>query len=369
MNAHTQDIDKLFQKTKGNLFYQKGAGFLGPLLCKVKFQWRSDISTACISPKNLFWNPDFFLSLDKDSRVTVLAHELNHNALLHGVRRGDRCPDLWNQAADHVINLWLQEHGYYMGGFPYLMDPKYKGWATEAVYDDLEKNGGKASGGSRPLGDDILPVDPNDEPQAINDVVSAVTTARMTGSAGTIPGETEMVIDKFLNPKLPWEILLRNHFNELTNQEYSYARPNRRYDDPIMPGMTGRNGLEHLMFFQDVSYSISDDNIFRFNSELKHIKDEFQPELMTVCTFDTSVRDTYVFEKDDPYDKIIVNGRGGTDLEDVFEKIQEERPTLAIIFTDMEVYIPDDPGIPILWICVDNPKATAPYGRLIHIDD
>lgn len=370
----TRDIDQLFEKTKGNLFFQKGAGFLGNLLCKLKFEWTDEIETAAVSTTKLVWNPDFFLRLDKESRVTILAHELWHPGLLHHIRMGDRCPDYWNLAGDHVINNWLRTHGYYMGGFDYVMDEKFTGWSTNAVYDEIAKPGGKPM--PIPMGGDLLPMDANGPEQkaaataaAVANAVGAFATHKMIGGkdAGNIPGEVELVIDKFLNPKLPWETILLNFFNALCSDEYSYARPNRRYEDPLLPGMTGRNGLEHLVYYLDISGSITDHHILMFNSEVKFIWEELQPEKLTLVTFDTEIRDEYVFEKGDDFEKIIVIGRGGTDLAPVWDHAAKCNPTAMIVFTDLEVGIPENPGVPLIWVCIDNKGMTVPYGQLIHL--
>lgn len=374
MNMHSpsqNNIEDLFNKTKGNLFFKKNAGFLGSLLCKVTFRWDSSIDTACISPSVLLWNPDFFLSLDKDTRVTVLAHEIYHNAYMHSVRRGDRCPDIWNQAADHRINNDLKKHGYYMGGFPYLMDPKYEddSWTTDMIYDDIMASGGKPM--ERPLGEDI--VNSNDQAdldKAVADVVGAMTTARMTGAEpGDIPGEIGMYIDKFLNPKLPWNTILYNFFNALVQEEYSYARPNRRYEDPILRGLTGRNGLEHLVYFVDVSGSITDEQVIRMNSEVKYIQEQLNPERLTLITFDHCIQDTFEFERDDPFPYIEIHGRGGTSLHEPWDYLARHQPTACVVFTDLCVDIPENPGIPLIWVCTDNQYAQVPYGQLIHISE
>lgn len=369
-------IDTLFSKTKGRLFFKKGSGFLGSLLGKLKFVWTRDLQTAAIGARTLYWNPDFFMSIDDDTKVTVLAHELWHNAFLHGTRLNQRCPDIWNVAGDHVINLMLQEHGYFMGGFPYLMDPQYKGMSTDEVYDKLiqpgmprPQEGQEPGSGGEGLSMDIAPIEsPEEQAQAVADVVAAATVARMTGKPGDVPGEITLTIDKFLNPKLPWEVILFNFFNALTSEEYSFTRPSRRFEDPIVPGITGRNGLEHLIYYLDISGSITDDYILRFNSEVKFIQEELKPERLTLVTFDTKVRDQYHFERDDPFEKIVVTGRGGTDLEDVFDHATENQPTAMIVFTDMGVSIPEDPGIPIIWVCIENPTMGAPYGQIIHLD-
>ena len=102
---------------------------------------------------------------------------------------------------------------------------------------------------------------------------------------------------------------------------------------------------------------------------MKYIKDELLPELLTLVTFDTKIRDEYVFEKDDPFEKIVVTGRGGTCLEDVFEHARRNAPTAMIVFSDLEVRIPGNPGVPIIWICIGNSSIEVPYGQLINLDE
>jgi predicted metal-dependent peptidase len=360
-----QEINKLYEKTKGGLFFHKGAGFLGRLLCAVDFQWDESIETAAISTERLYWNPDFFLNCDPETRITVLAHELSHNGFLHPERLGSRNPELFNIAGDHVINLWLKKHGFYMGGFPYIMDHKYDGWSTDQVYDDLIQNPPPTSPYTLQL--DIRPSNGTTKQKAVSTVVSAVASANMSGHSKDVPGEIQSTIDSFLRPKLPWTTLLRNYFTELTHQERSYARPNRRFDDPLLPGLSGRNGLEHLLYFVDVSGSITDQQVLRLNSEVAAIKQELEPEKLTLVLFDGEIQDVFVYEKDDPFEKLVITGRGGTDLTQVFDMIKKERPTASVIFTDLDVRIPPNPGSNILWVCVDSPNAKVPYGTLVHV--
>lgn len=366
------NIDKLYDITKGKLFFEKNAGFFGPLLCKLEFKWTRDhgIDTAAISDDTLYWNPDFFMKIDQKTRVTVLAHEIKHNADLDGVRQGNRDPDLWNQACDHAINLFLKEHGYYMDGFPYLMDPKYKGWAKEDIYDDLLKQQKKGGSGTKPnpLGRDVLPIPKDKIPAMVANIVGAVQTARMSGKPGDIPGDTALVLDRFLNPKLPWNQILFNFFNALVQDSRSYARPSRRYEDVIMPSMLGREGLEHLMYFLDISGSTTDSQIEQSNAEVKHIQEDLEPERLTMVTFDHGIRDVFEFERGESYPGISVHGRGGTNLEPVYAYAKKHEATAMVILTDLELDFPPDPGIPIVFVVVDNPGETAPYGVTIHMD-
>lgn len=379
-----EDIDKLFDKTKGHLFYAKNSGFIAPLFCNMKFVWDSTIDTACTDGITLRWNPDFFLSLDADTRVTVLAHEIWHVALQHMFRLGDKEPLRYNIAGDHVINLMLKDNGYYMDGFPYVMDSKYRGWSTEDIYNDLPPDPKMPEGGlgadidlngNKPEDEGFGPGDNGTEfkkrrAESITMVMAAAMTAKMTNKAGDVPGSVEFIIDEFVNPKLPWEKLLRDFFNEMVDMDYSFRRPNRRYEDPILPGLVGMSGLEHLIYYLDISGSISDEDIKRFNSEVKFIKEEFNPQLLTLVTFDTQICDEYSFTADEEFEKIVVTGRGGTSLYPVWEHAKEHNPNAMVVFTDLYVNIPPEkPVCPLIWICTHHPGAEVPYGNLIHIED
>ena len=362
-------LNKLLDRVKVELFYSKGgnAGFLGSLIANLEFTWDRTIPTACTNGVFMAWNPDFFLELDNKTRVTVLAHEAWHVAFQHMGRFMGRDPEDWNSAADHVINLMLKEHGFYMDGFPYLMDDAYKGMTTEQVYDlisEERKNGGMP--GKNHQNGDFSEVGPPSMQggmtpeqiarKATGNIMDAAAAANMSKDAGNIPGEVQQMINEFLKPKLNWRTLLLNFFDGLSEPEYSYRAVNRRYVDPILPGKTNGQGLENILYCLDVSGSISDQDIIRFNSEVKYIKDTYNPEKLTLLTFDTKIQDVHIFEQDDEFNEITVTGRGGTDLREVFKYIEENQQCCVVIFSDLYVSMPkDDPKVPIIWICIDNP--------------
>ena len=78
-------------------------------------------------------------------------------------------------------------------------------------------------------------------------------------------------------------------------------------------------GLDHLIYYLDVSGSISDGDIIRFHSEFKYVKEHFEPEKMTMVQFDTRITQEKVFHKEDPFVETHVVGRGGTSLVPVRE--------------------------------------------------
>lgn len=386
------ELNKKLSRTKVKLYFEKGAAFLGSLMSRLKFRWDWSIETAATDGVSLFWNPAFFVWLNEKQRITVLAHELCHVMYQHMLRRMNRDPEKWNIAADYVINAFLRKMGYSFDGLEWVLyDPDYAGMSTEEVYsllpDPPAGSGGSAAvpmgpdglpafgqpGTTPNMAGDVLPTPKGQEQEVITTVVQASQIARKTKHWGDVPGEVKMTLDKFLNPIIPWQIRLRRFFTERAREDCSYSRPSRRNTDEsfVMPSMLGDNGLTSLNYYLDVSGSITDPNVIRFNSEVYFIKKEFNPESLRLITFDTRIQNELIVPQDAPFDKVTITGRGGTNLEPVARHIEKTKPTAAIIFTDMHV----TPmrrlrhNVPVLWVCVGNERATVPFGQLIHIPD
>lgn len=379
-----EEMANELSRVKIKLFGKDGAVFLASILGQTEFVWDDTEDTAWTDGLKIGFNPHFFLSLPLESRITVLAHELWHIAYEHMIRLNGRDPENWNIAADHVINLYLQEKGFSFVGLEFtLKNPRYRNMGTDQVYSLLPKPPPCGSGGNGPpapsgsggnqkkpsLSSDLRSPPADKQIEVIGKVVQAVQAAQMAGlDPGTIPGEITLAVEKFLNPKLPWQFLLRRFFVEQNREDYSWKRPNRRHDE-YLPSLWSEDGLTTINYYLDVSGSISDGDILRFNSEVKHIKEEFNPGLLNLITFDTHIRDEYQFTEDEPFEKIVVTGRGGTDLDPVAKHIIKTQPNVAVIFTDMYVDpMPPVGGIPVLWITVGNPNATVPFGEMVHID-
>lgn len=384
-------LDREMDRTKTKVFLGKNAAFLGPLMCSMNFAWATDIETACTNGVTLWWNPHFFLSMKPEVRKTILLHELWHPGFLHMLRRGERDPLIWNYAADIIINNMLDDEGHTFGDFKPWMDHAYDGQTTEMVYDALFQQGqnflqklnqfqwtNPISG----LGDPTDLIDPNGtdaekslQHTILNNVVSAAHSSAMAGQgAGNLPGEVELTLKTFLSPKLPWEQLLRAFFNELSEQDYSWSRPNRRYTEMYLPALRDDSqGLDHVMYFLDVSGSISDGDIIRFHSEFKYVKETFQPDKMTMVQFDTIIQKEDVFLKDDPFEETHIIGRGGTCLICVRDYIIKHKPTAVVIFSDLCVTpmkpLPPSDLVPIIWVALNNSGATVPHGEIVHLNE
>lgn len=391
MHFLTRELDR----AKSELFAHKYAAFYGSLLCSLNFYWDANIQTAATDGVNLMWNPYWFQQLKPKTRVTVLIHEVQHVAKLHFARMGERNPKLWNYATDIRINNDLTSEGYSFEGIEWgWRDPSFgPGVPEEDIYDALlalgqqpnpnlgswgqqlpQQDPNASTPGQMPGldGTDLFPSGPitkEDMVKAINNVVQAGAQAKLAGP-GKMPGDIETLLTTFLAPMVPWEQLLHRFMQELCEHGYSWRKPNRRFTNLYLPSHYDEEGaLEHLAYFEDTSGSISDADALRFNSEFKYVKETYEPRKMTLIQFDTQIQDERVYLDTDPFDQVVIKGRGGTSLEPVREWINKHKPTAAVIFSDLECAPmgPLDFQIPVIWVCISNRKAIVPFGEIIHI--
>lgn len=381
-----QLLEKELDRVKTRVFLGSNAAFLGPLMCSITFTWSEEIPTAATNGNTMFWNPHWFLELPPETRVTVLLHELWHIALLHMIRRGSRDPRIWNYACDIAINNMLDLQGHSFEGTSPWLNHDYGTLSGEEIYDLLiQQPELKITGtvwtdeeSDDEYASDLLEPEEGEggvqEHAIINKVVQASTAATMAG-AGNVPGEVETLLKRFLAPKLPWKTLLQQFFQSLTGHDYSWARPNRRYRDMYLPSLQQDNeGLEHLIYYLDVSGSVSNAEVIRFNSEVKYIKETFNPARLTLVLFDTCIQREYEFYEDDDFNEVVIVGRGGTSLSPVREHMLQHRPTAAIIFSDLYCRpmepLPAGIHIPTIWVAVNSYESVqVPFGKLIHIKE
>lgn len=376
-----QKLDKELDRTKTRVFLAKNAGFLGSLMSSLHFEWDENIPTACTNGITVKWNPHYFLALSSRGRDSIIIHEIKHVAYLHCIRRGSRDPRIWNQACDTILDNEMDYEGYEVDGaelFPASLFPPaktfvnhiYDNMSAEEIYDVMKQQ--HMALPQNPMGGDIEEPSQADggAHKVVTTVIQAQAAAMLEGAqAGNLPGDVEKYLKQFLQPKLPWEQLLMQFFNTLSENDYSWARPNRRYQDIYLPSIQPTEGLDKINYYFDLSGSTTDPMVVRFNSEVKYIKDTFNPLSLKLILFDTIIQDVIEYHQEDPFDVILIKGRGGTDLTLVREHIIEDKPDVCIIFTDMYVTpmekLPFD--IPIIWIVVNNPNAQVVEGKMLHI--
>lgn len=101
--------------------------------------------TAMVDGHKIYYNEEWVKSLPEKQRMGLLCHEILHPALQHLWRRGQRDPELWNQACDYVVNdiILNGTKGGGPTGFELppggLVDPQFSGMAVEQVYHILKE--------------------------------------------------------------------------------------------------------------------------------------------------------------------------------------------------------------------------------------
>lgn len=352
-NALNLELDKV----KSQVFLGSNAAFFSTILCGLEFHWDEEVKTAETDGVGLWWNPTWFLKIPKATRKTVLVHEIEHVARLHGPRMGKRNPKLWNDACDYAINRDLKSQRYDFTGTNPLYDSRFDGLAEEEIYTILEQE--NPPDPDNDLTGDLRPAPPGQEPEILrkqmNTVANAVQQSMAGAKAGSAAGRSKELLEKFLAPKIDWEVELLEFFKELSTWRWTWKRPRRRYAhmDLYLPSRDEEQGaLSHLIFFMDVSGSVTRQQMLRFNSEVKYIQEVIRPKKLTLVQFDTVIQSVKEFTLDEPFDAIEIVGRGGTCYECVKALIEKLEPTAAVIFTDLECTPMHklSTGTPLLWL-------------------
>ena len=358
-------LDKEMTKTKVKMMQNKSAVFFSTLVMSLRTIWDDSQPTAYTNGRVIGWNPDFFLSLDRDERVFVLVHEGLHVVLKHLLRRTGKVMGIWQAATDYAINGTLVDHGFKMPKIG-LHDPRFKGMSADQIYDVLVKEGYK------PPPELMLDLREPEEERADHEqhvaelLVRAVTMAKVGGGAGTIPSDITILLDSLLNPKLPWTTILARWLNARKRTGYDYTHPNKRYfPDFFLPRRQGK-GLDKLTVFMDVSSSVEDFQFRHMASELGDVLKRFKPEI-TLVTFNTQITGVHKLNSVSELMRIKFTGRGGTCCECIFDWMEKNKPDAAIVFTDGEFYWEREKlSTQLVWVINDNPDFQAKFGKAVY---
>jgi predicted metal-dependent peptidase len=281
-------------------------------VANVKMFWTYAVPTAAAATGHLFFNPKFWDSLPTETRKTVVAHEIWHLLLRHSDRGEGMDRETYNIAADHVINLGLEEEGFTFDGTTPCKDAKYKGKSTEEIYsiiyakkkknpdnpetkgqphpspDELEDLVKQAIEGS---GKDIQQVADQDAKEADDAVGKGIGTCA-GGENLILVADSQKV---FIKEATYHEIFEDYLIDPLSGGKRTFLRPSRRQQPGGMrlPGRFKKRGkhnrLTHLVYALDVSGSISKAQAQQFQRSAKTLKETLNPERMTVILWDTRI--------------------------------------------------------------------------------
>lgn len=385
-----KDAQAAMTKARVQLVLGKDAKtvFFATLALRLKQKANWDAETAQTDGKVLEYNPEYVMSLSPEQRRGLVAHEVMHNAMSHPSRRGSRDLGRFNIACDLAINPVLEEAGMQLppgGLFPgrgqYEKLPV--GLSAEEYFARLPEEQGQEGDGQGKEGGNggndpgkcggVVDTGDNAQQQASEAgwKVAVAQAANVAKGRGELPGGLARMVGDLLEPKVPWQEVLREFISRaLTSRDdYSWSAPNRRFiaQGLYLPSLRSES-LGEVVVAIDTSGSIGEAELKTFGGELNGIL-ECRPCKVHVVYCDARVRRVDEWEPSDGPLVLEPVGGGGTSHRPVWDWLAEHDidPAAVVCLTDGYTSFGDDPGVPVL--CALTPESTAepPFGRVVHI--
>ena len=401
--------------------------FTGNFICRLDVEvghW-PDVPTACTNGDKIWVNVLFYVKLDPEERLFVLAHECWHVILRHFLRKTNRNPELWNCAIDLEVHFLLTKEGL-KAPFVLPHDPAWKDLSAEEIYEKLLKKakkeqerskGNKDDGSGKkdeksgkpqtPMGevpedwnkgrssrnltgaeqgkgfdrhdkqDDPSGETENDDPKEVEDRVcdkiKAAANFAKQRSRGTLPFHLQGLVDNLPKNEIPWQQVLRQFVTQTINGNRRWLPPNRRHVWKGLYVQSTRQTEFKGVVAMDTSGSCLGD-LPKFFGELVGLLNSFGKYDLTVLQCDAKVQNVehYTDEINPPNDKAWrMHGGGGTSHKPVFKWIEDnsqEAPNCVICLTDGYTDVPDSPPpYPVLWVLTPDGKEL-PWGINLRLN-
>ena len=353
-------------------------------------------------------NYEWFKNFSLENQCSILAHVCLHYSLQHDLRLNNRIESLYQKACDIVVNNVLNNMTYILPEKEkgYAVIKKYSKLSVDEIYIDLLKDENidseettantinkKNASYMKSYGDMQFIRDP----KKINDLKSKrteeiaeipysenilkdlelVPDAKNSSSKG-YSDDTETGINSLFklsdsDQDIDWKYLLHKYKTEISNEQLSYIKFNRRYiaHGLYLPEAIDIAKMETIAMAVDVSGSVEKNQLQCYLNEIKTIKDILDPKRMIINTFNAAIVDSItITEEVKDIDKLSLRTNGGTNLSPVFTYYNkpENKPKILLVFSDLDCDpIIEEPDYDVIWICNDNPTATVNFGELIHI--
>ena len=211
--------------------------------------------------------------------------------------------------------------------------------------------------------------------EAEKEELSGQWQQRMAGAAqqamraGKTGGALGRMVDRLIQPELPWRALLARYLSATARDDYDFTRPSRREGDALLPSL--RSHQVEVVVALDVSGSVGEEEMRQFVSEIDALKGQVRARVtLHACDARLAEDGPWVYE---PWEPLALprefRGGGGTDFRPVFEWLDKEgaRPDLVLYFTDAQGRFPGrEPPFPVTWLV--KGKGPVPWGERIQLN-
>jgi len=187
--------------------------------------------------------------------------------------------------------------------------------------------------------------------------------------AGTIPSEVERMIDKLINPRLPWETILSRFLTDNVKDDYTWARPNKRFLPDFYLPTQYSEALAKITIAIDTSGSVSKEMLTKMLTEIQYIRETLKPKALTIIDCDSQIHNVWEVTDDMNILDLKFTGGGGTSCVPVMDYCKKNPTTALVYFTDLYMTPwTQQTDYPLLWIVYNNPRAKAPVGEITYYD-
>ena len=388
--------------------------FVNSLLMQLPLQVSHDENTTVqANDLDLIVNPDYLSTLPKKQQLYAMSQLAWHMALGDPVTvKTAEHKELFNLASDiYIDKMLMEDHGRILERVP-GQDPRYfnrndfDGKSRDEIYRKLiEEQEGNNSGNSGEslatgLANDLTKPKPSDaqgdsdnqdqdgnggdsqapqqapmSDQELKDkledlVKNAAMQAKLAGA--NIPPSIAKQLEAIYNPQVHWATVLERIVGSYKREDYSWLRFNKAYfaHGIVLPTLYNES-IGDIVVAVDTSGSISDDAYQHILGNLSFIHANLHPSKLHLVQFTDSIHNTMESEEgDDLNEGIFERVCGGTDVNPVFDWVENQgiKPEVMIVFTDM--YMPEvrhDPSYPVVWGVIDNPQCSIPFGERVDI--
>lgn len=363
--------------------------YFATLAMHARYEQTQELETAATNGRTIFINKAFWDRWSTPQQDGLLLHEVLHAALMHVPRRHGRDAQMWNVAADAIINGMLVREGYALpeGG---VRRPDLEHLSAEEAYEMLlreaqrqPQQGSPQAGG---IGPDLLgktPADSTDEAkdlgegagasvgqddywQQVQEKAEMVARASM---AGTAPAGLRRELGQLTASQLDWRSYLWRY---LTHMPIDFNEFDRRFvgRGVYLDAIAGES--LRVLVAVDTSGSINRDDISLFLSELQAILSAYPQMQCELFYADVKLHGPYIIKPHHTLPPPM--GGGGTDFRPFFEHLAthpfSHGKTVAIYLTDGHGTFPSvAPKVPTLWVLtpggIDLDKL--PFGERVRL--
>lgn len=340
-----------------------------------KVEIKDDVPTACTNGRDVEYGRAFIDKLSEGGVKGVILHENLHKAFRHTTmwkHLYKEHPQMANMACDFVINLMIVDTDKGRGDVVLpkegLYDPKYRGWDSQQVFNDLKEQAKKGSVHVKTVGDQQgkdIPVEKGkqyvlvgadsldehdwegaqemgkEEQEALaKDIDQALRQGAIL--AGKMKGNVPREVSEALEAKVDWREALREFVNSfcMDKDESTWRRPSRRWidQDVYMPSLIGES-VGRIVVAIDTSGSIGGEEIGQFLGEVRKICETVRPDGIDLMYWDMEVCQHEKYEQDELGNLLSSTkpkGGGGTDPQCVVDYIKAHKlkPECAVVLTD-----------------------------------